>query len=67
MIVVDTNIIACLYLTSEFTARAETQLQKDPEWATPLLWRSELRNILAGYLRRQTLTLGQARQIVAEA
>ncbi len=32
MIVVDTNIIAYLYLDSEHTARAEALLQKDPEW-----------------------------------
>lgn len=29
-------------------------------WAAPVLWRSELRNILAGYIRRKTLTFEQA-------
>ena len=24
---------------------------KDPEWHAPILWRSEMRNILTGYLR----------------
>lgn len=67
MIVVDTNIVAYLYLESEFTARAEAQLRSDPEWAAPLLWRSEFRNILAGAIRRETLSFEEACQISREA
>lgn len=67
MIVVDTNIVAYLYLESEFTARAEAQLKKDPDWAAPLLWRSEFRNILAGAIRRRALTFEAACQVLAEA
>lgn len=57
MIVVDSNILAYLYLPSDFTQRAEQLLRKDPDWAAPVLWRSEFRNILAGYLRRGSLDL----------
>ncbi len=67
MIVVDTNVIAYLYLQGEHTARAEALLQHDVDWAAPLLWRSEFRNILAGYLRRKTLTFDAARELQAEA
>lgn len=67
MIVVDTNVVAYLYLESQFTARAEALLQKDPEWVVPILWRSEFRNILAGAMRRKALTLGEASQVLAEA
>lgn len=67
MIVVDTNVVAYLYLESEFTARAEELLRRDPDWAVPVLWRSEFRNILAGAMRRKALTLGEASQIQAEA
>jgi predicted nucleic acid-binding protein len=67
VIVVDTNVLAYLYLPSAHTARAEALLQHDAEWAAPVLWRSEFRNILAGYLRRNTLTLDQARAVQAEA
>ena len=67
MIVVDTNVLAYLYLPGEYTAQAEALLARDPEWAAPVLWRSEFRNILAGYIRRSTLTFEQARDIQAEA
>lgn len=67
MIVVDTNILAYLYLPCKFTAAAETLLETNPEWAAPVLWRSEFRNILAGYLHRRTLTLEQANSLQAEA
>lgn len=67
MIVVDSNILAYLYLPCEFSAAAEALLEQDPEWAAPVLWRSEFRNILAGYMRRETLTLEQASSLQAEA
>lgn len=67
MIVVDSNVVAYLYLPSAHTAKAEALLVRDPEWAAPVLWRSEFRNILAGYLRRQTLTRDQACRLQHEA
>jgi predicted nucleic acid-binding protein len=67
MIVVDTNVLAYLYLPGDFSADAEALLQRDSEWVAPLLWRSEFRNILAGYLRRKTLTFDQALGVQSEA
>ena len=67
MIVVDTNVGACLYLPGSFTARAEALLRADAQWAAPVLWRSEFRNIPAGHMRRGSLTLGQATALQAEA
>jgi predicted nucleic acid-binding protein len=67
MIVVDTNIIAYLMLPGDWTAAAETLLESEPTWVGPPLWKSEFRNILAGYMRRGTLSLEQARQIQTEA
>ncbi len=67
MIVVDTNVVAYLYLPGQHTARAEALLSNDADWAAPLLWRSEFRNILAGYMHRNTLTLEQARELQNEA
>jgi predicted nucleic acid-binding protein len=67
VIVVDSNIVACLYLPGEHTARAEALLESDPDWAAPVLWRSEFRNILAGCLRRRTLGFEQACDLQREA
>jgi len=67
MIVVDSNVLAYLYLPGEYTAFAETLLDHDPDWAAPILWRSEFRNILGGYLRRGSLTFQQAYSLQREA
>lgn len=67
MIVVDTNILAYLYLPGEYTAAAEALLESDPGWAAPVLWRSEFRNILAGYMRRGKLTFQQVHDLQSEA
>ena len=67
MIVVDTNVIGYLYLTSERSAQSERALQKDSGWVAPRLWRSEFRNMLALYLRKRLLTLADALAILDEA
>ena len=67
MIVVDTNTLAYLYVPGEHTAKAEALLERDATWAAPVLWRSEFRNILGGYLRRKSLTFEQAVAIQSEA
>ena len=67
MIVVDSNVLAYLYLPGEYTEVAETLLEQDADWAAPVLWRSEFRNILAGYLRRKKLTFEQAHALQSEA
>ena len=67
MIVVDSNVLAYLYLPGEYNAIAESLLEKDPQWAAPVLWRSEFRNILAGFMRRRALTFEQAHRLQREA
>jgi predicted nucleic acid-binding protein len=67
VIVVDSNILAYLYLPSEFSAKAERLLAREPHWVAPVLWRSELRNVLALYMRKDMLTLEQAYEIQTEA
>lgn len=67
MIVVDSNILAYLYLPGEFTAHAENLLLADAHWIAPILWRSEFRNILAGYLRRKMLSYADVIAIQQEA
>jgi len=67
MIVVDTNIIGYLYLTSAHSAQAEQVLLKDSLWVAPLLWRSELRSVLTLYVRKKLLSPADAQQIMEEA
>ena len=67
MIVADTNIISYLLLPTEFSDKASQLYQLDPEWAAPLLWRSEFRNVLALYMRQKIITLADALVIQEEA
>jgi len=52
MTVVDTNIIASLYLEAQRSTQVERLLEKDAQWVAPILWRSGFRNVLALYLRK---------------
>ncbi len=60
MIVVDTMVVAYLVLPGERTADAVRARRADPDWVAPPLWRSELRNVLATYVRGQSMMLEQA-------
>ena len=67
MIVVDTNTIAYLYLPTDYTSDVEALLEKDPHWIAPLLWRSEFRNILALYIRKNLIDFDTALQMQCQA
>jgi len=67
MIVVDTNIIVPLHITSESTGKVLEILKKDAFWCSPPLWRSEFLNVLAGCMHRNRFTLDQARRILQVA
>ncbi len=67
MIVVDSNIIIYLHVSSDGTLQALKVLQRDPSWIAPPLWQSEFRNVLAGYIRRRILKLENAKVIMQSA
>jgi predicted nucleic acid-binding protein len=67
MIVVDTNVIAYTVLASERSRLAELALVNDPDWAAPLLWRSEMRNVLAHYLRTGRLEFNECLRVMDKA
>ncbi len=67
MIVVDTNVIAYFWINGANTKFTENLLKKDSNWIAPFLWRSEFRNVLAGYLRKNLLTLDKALRLMSAA
>lgn len=67
MIVVDTNLIAYLRIPGTHTALAERVLRRDPDWSAPILWLSEFRNVLVGYVRRRQMDVRTAIEIVEAA
>ena len=67
MIVVDSNVIAYCWIRSERAEIAQRVRLRDPAWHVPILWRSEVRNALAGYLSRGTMEIDDAAAIMTAA
>lgn len=67
MIVADTNLVAYFYIEGDRTSAARQVYARDPEWAAPRLWRSEMRKILVRYLRLGHLALPGAVAVMMEA
>ena len=64
MIVVDTNVIHYCWVRGQNTEVAQAVRRKDPDWHAPILWRSELRNVLTAYLRRRLMSRIQIAEIL---
>jgi predicted nucleic acid-binding protein len=60
VIVADNTLLVYFWLPSDFAEMAEAVKNQDKIWASPILWRAEFRNVLAGYLRRKTLSEAEA-------
>lgn len=67
MIVVDTNIISYLFLPTTYTELAEQLYQQDAYWVSPPLWRSEFRNVLTLYLRKNLISFQDALALQEQA
>jgi predicted nucleic acid-binding protein len=60
VIVADNSLLVYFWLPSAMAELAEAVKDRDKVWASPILWRSEFRNVLAGYLRRKALSEAEA-------
>jgi len=67
MIVVDTNVIASMWVPNDMDEWVYKVLKKDDDWVAPLLWRSEFRNVLSIYLRKDILEFSVVLQAIEEA
>lgn len=67
MIVVDTNLLVYAVLPGKETALALRVAARDADWVAPPLWRYELANVLATWMRVRDLTLADAVDVFAEA
>jgi len=63
MIVADTNIISYLLLPTSFSDSVDALYKIDSHWVAPNLWKSEFRNVLALYLRKELISFEKAIQI----
>ena len=59
MIVVDSYVIAYLFIEREKTALAQQVLRLDSRWAVPFLWRHEFLDVLATYARYNAATFDE--------
>jgi predicted nucleic acid-binding protein len=67
LIVVDTNVIAYLFLPGDYSEFARLSYLHDPEWFAPSLWRSEFRSVLSLYIRKRSINVDMANRIAREA
>ena len=67
MIVSDTNIIVHLYVESKSSPSARRVFVRDPDWTSPILWRSEFRNALIKCFRGGAIQKDKAFGIMAAA
>jgi predicted nucleic acid-binding protein len=67
MLVVDTNTVAYLYLDPQYLTLLRAVLERDQHWIAPSLWRSELRNVLLLYLRKNLISMDKAIDVMAAA
>ena len=67
MIVVDTNILAHFWLPSDQSNLSDQLYQTDSQWMAPRLWKSEFRNVVSLYLRKNLIDLAEGYDIIEKA
>ncbi len=54
-------------MRGDSSQQAQDIFERDCEWIAPLVWRSEFRNVLSGYMRRSFLSFENATEIIEKA
>jgi len=67
MIVVDTNVIAYLFIDGNYSEQSKVLLKHDSDWISPFLWKSEFRNVLVLYIKQGFISLADAQLLMHEA
>ncbi len=67
MIVIDTNIIAYLFIQGDRTDSAQQLLMLEPQVIVPVLWRHEFLNVVTTYIRHGGVTLTTGNKIINRA
>jgi predicted nucleic acid-binding protein len=67
MIVVDTNVIAYLFLRGPHSAAVDRLLAAHPDWAAPRLWLDEFLNVLVTQERNGLITPNDAVEMLDDA
>lgn len=67
MVVVDTNILAYLFIDGDRTAAAQALYARDPDWRTDYFALIEFTNVLATTVRTGRLANAAARHVLHEA
>jgi predicted nucleic acid-binding protein len=67
MIVADTNLIVYLLIPGDQTDLVQRFYLLEPEWIAPLLWRSELINVITTCIRLGRLGMNLGLEIVRRA
>jgi predicted nucleic acid-binding protein len=61
VIVADASLITCFAVRDENSELADTVCAADAVWIAPLLWRSEVRNVLVKYMQHAGVSLDAIR------
>lgn len=67
MILIDTNILVYLLIEGDCTEAVQALFERDPEWRSEAFLLIEFSNVIATYVRTQSLTRGQGRDLLVEA
>jgi predicted nucleic acid-binding protein len=60
VIVADTTLIACFTVHNVQADLADAIYEADPDWTAPILWRSELRNVIVKYMKHAGMSMDSA-------